>query len=203
MLHSSIIRERYSSMTDEELVLFAKYESQGLSESFFQLLKDEFNRRSLDLQVMESAEIDRALAELQKHTLAEKQIAEEFTEALWQYAFEQKRKGGTDYELYNGLIGKGVDQQYAYMLIQSLEEKGLKMICSYQSDKQTGWLLTGLGMLFLYFAASVNADSMVFCLIPGVYAMAFGGLRIYKARHGIAKYRSVVQQIRLEREENE
>jgi hypothetical protein len=48
MIDPAIIREKYSSMTDEQLVHLAKEDSNGLTEEALAILKQEFEKRHLD-----------------------------------------------------------------------------------------------------------------------------------------------------------
>lgn len=53
-------------MPDEEIIRFAQNESQDLTLDSFHLLKSEFEARCLDLTVIESAQVDKQLAEAMK-----------------------------------------------------------------------------------------------------------------------------------------
>ena len=93
MIELDIIKEQYKRMPDEELILFAKNESQHLTIESFHLLVSEFELRNLDIGVLESVEIDKALSDLNKQSAFEKSTAIEYTEMIWKFAFDEKEKG--------------------------------------------------------------------------------------------------------------
>jgi hypothetical protein len=128
MVDINVVRQSFLSMTDEELLVFGKYEGPKLTAEAFHLLKEEFEKRNLDTTVLESSEIDKQLEDLQKQTTFEKATAYEFTATLWKYALDEKENGKTDYEIYNALLKKGVSEDYAYMLLQSLESKAKELV---------------------------------------------------------------------------
>jgi len=72
MVTLNIIREQYAKMPDEELIHFAKNESQHLTIESFRLLLLEFKNRNLDIGILESVEVDKELEKLNIQTSFEK-----------------------------------------------------------------------------------------------------------------------------------
>ena len=60
MIDPAIIREKYASMTDEQLVYLAREDSNGLTDEALAILKQEFEKRHLDRSVFEPLPKDQA-----------------------------------------------------------------------------------------------------------------------------------------------
>ena len=152
MIELNIVREQYARMTDEELQVFAINEADKLTIESFHLLKQEFEKRNLDLNILNSAEIDKALSDLGKQTTFEKITAHEYAESVWQFALNEKEAGKTNFEIYNSLLNKGVDKQYAFMLVQSLDTKSKELKENFDTEIIAGWLILFGGLLAIFLA---------------------------------------------------
>lgn len=199
MIELNIIKEQYIRMTDEELQLFAINEADKLTIESFHVLKDEFAKRNLDLNIIESAKTDRLLADLGKQSTFEKATAYEFANSLWQFALDQKELGKPNDEIYNLLLSKGVDEKYAFMLIQSLDTKSKELEENYNNEMIVGWIILFFGLLTIYFAFNEKVSGQFG--LYGFLAIAGGGYRIYTSSQKKEKYQKVSKKI--EQENNE
>ena len=56
MINIEVVKSNYRRMSDEQLVRFAKLESENLTLESFHALKDELLSRNIDLQIIEELE---------------------------------------------------------------------------------------------------------------------------------------------------
>ena len=103
-LNHKIILEQYGRMGDFELTQFTRYESQKLTLESFHLLKAEFEKRNLDLGVIESTMVDKELAESTRGSEFKKNTAATFTENIWKFAWNKKFEGKSDEEIYKTVL---------------------------------------------------------------------------------------------------
>lgn len=196
MIELNIVKEQYARMTDRELQLFAVNEADKLTLQSFHLLKAEFEKRNLDLSVIESAEIDKSLANLDRQTVFEKKATLEFTNSIWTFALDQKEAGKTNFEIYHLLLNKGVDQQYAFMLTQSLDTKSKELKENYTNEMIAGWIILCVGLLAVYLAFNGTLSGMFG--LYGFLITAGGGFKIYKSALKKEKYQKITQNIEAE-----
>ncbi|HEY9342678.1 MAG TPA: hypothetical protein VIQ23_13925 [Hanamia sp.] len=128
MVTLDITKEQYSKMPDEELIRFAKNESQHLTIESFRLLLSEFENRNLDIGILELVETDKELSKLNKQSSFEQKTAQEFEQSILEYALTEKGKGTPNIDIYNGLLQKGLNEEYAFMFIQTLSWKAKSLI---------------------------------------------------------------------------
>lgn len=194
-----IVAEQYARMGDEELIRFAQDESIHLTVESFHLLNLEFEKRNLDKNVLESLEIDKALTDLNKQTSFEEITAREFTKSLWLYSFDQKEKGISNHDIFNGLIKKGVDEQYAFMLVECIESKSKEILDSIDTDIIIGWIILCAGILLIILTAN-EALTGIFA-IYGFLGAAGGIVKLYKSYSSKNKYQTILNNIESEKNE--
>jgi len=199
MVELKIVKEQYERMPDDELIRFAKNESQSLTLEAFHLLKSEFETRKLDIGVLESVQVDRELAEATKLSNFEKQTASEFTETIWKFAFDEKEKGKSNKEIYNLLLKKNIAENYAYMLIESIEPRSRELVDSFDTEIIVGWVVLIIGALLLLL--TLNSTSQIMFLLWGS-ALAIGGIaRLSRSYIKKRKFQTIVKNIESEKEE--
>ena len=196
MIELNIVKEQYTRMTDQELQIFAVNESSKLTLESFHLLKNEFEKRNLDLSIIESAEIDKSLTDLNKQTTFENATAYEFAESIWQFALDQKELGKTNFEIYNLLLNKGVDEKYAFMLTQSLDKKSKELKENFSNEMIAGWIILCAGLLTIYLSFNGTLSGLVGWY--GFLVTAGGGFRIYKSSSKKEKYEKISKNIEIE-----
>ncbi len=197
MIQLNIIQEQYARMTDEELEGFAINESDKLTLDSFHLLKAEFEKRKMDLGIIESAKIDKELTDLNNQSTFGKLTAHQFAESLWQYSLDEKEGGKTNFEIYNNLLNKVVDEKYAFMIIQSLETTSKKLVDNYNTQVIAGWIMLSAGFMAIVFGISGTLSQ--FFILYGFLASFVGILRLYKNYSKKAKYQEVLENIDREK----
>jgi hypothetical protein len=201
MIAINIIKEQYSRMTDNELVIFAINESQKLTLESFHLLKSEFEKRNLDLGIIEAAEIDKALSKLNEQTASEQITAFEFTKAIWQSALDQKEQGKSDEYIYNYLLKKGLNENSAFMIVKSLESKSKELVEDYDTELITGGLLIIAGIA-AFLLVSNEVFSKIF-LLYGALLILGGVIRLTVSSNKKNKYKKILEIIASENDEPE
>jgi hypothetical protein len=187
-------------MPDEVLVNFAVNESQSLTIESFHLLKSEFEARNLDLSVLEAVQVDKEIAEATKLSEFEKQTALQFAEGIWQFAFDEKAKGKTNLQIYNALLRKNIDPNYADMLIASIEPKANELVNNFDNKIIIGWMLTIAGILLLAYTLSLDTVRFVFLIWESV--LVFGGLaQLVPAYFQKRKFQMILRVIDTEKED--
>ncbi|MEO7049616.1 MAG: hypothetical protein ABI091_30210 [Ferruginibacter sp.] len=199
MVTLNIIKAQYSKMPDEELIRFAQNESQNLTIESFRLLISEFESRNLDIGILESVETDKELAKLNTQTFFEQKTSQEFEQSLLQYALSEKEKGKSNIDIYNGLLQKGVSEEYAFMFVQSLSWKVESLVDGYDTNLILSgvFVLGGIIMLLLYSGETFGPMFALYGFILILLGI-FGVIRNYSNKQ---KYQSI-QKI-IESEETE
>ncbi|MBL0054934.1 MAG: hypothetical protein IPP31_01850 [Chitinophagaceae bacterium] len=195
----NIIKEQYQRMPDHELIRFAQNESLSLTLQSFHLLKAEFKARNLDFSVIESAQVDRELAEATKISELEKTIAATFTETIWKFAFTEKEAGKSNEDIYNALLKKNITPEYAYMLIESIEPRSRELADSFENEIIIGWILFVLGLFLSVFLFNQESIRGTYLLWGPVLTIA-GMVRLATSYARKKKYQTIVRNIEAEKE---
>lgn len=138
MIQLNIVKERYEQMGDEELIALAQNESQHLTVEAFHLLQLELEKRNIDTEVIDQMQTAKEIEQGNIVSAFEQHTAEQFTETVWQAAFDAKVKGKTDKELFDALLKMNIKEEYAYMLIQSMEQRVKELVEHYKSEMNIG-----------------------------------------------------------------
>lgn len=197
MIELNIVKEQYARMGNEELIEFAKNESLHLTIESFHLLNLEFEKRNIDKSVLEQAEIDKELSNLNNQTTFEKITAYEFTKSLWDYSLNEKQKGTANHDIYENLLKKGVAEQYAFMLVESLESKSKEMLDNFETELILGWLIFAAGTILILFAFG-KTDNGLYAVYGSLLALV-GFVRLYKSYSKKKKYQDILNNILAEK----
>jgi len=197
MLDASIIRQRYLSMSDDQLIALAKNEGYQLTPEAFELMREEFARRNLDFAPLETAEQEKTTKEETVFLRSQEMIASDFNELIWHYAFDEKKKGTPNELIHDGLLAKGLSEENATMIIQGMKFKASQYAAAYDKQTLRGALIFGVGALITIGTYSMASES------GGSYVVAwgaivFGALRIFRGVAGKNKYEAVADRIALE-----
>jgi hypothetical protein len=195
----NIVKEQYQKMPDNELINFAKNESLSLTLESFHLLKSEFRTRNLDFNVIESAQVDRELAEATKLSEFEKTTAASFTETIWKFAFDEKEAGKKDQDIFNALLKKNIAPEYASMLIASIEPTSKELAISFENEITVGWILFTLGIFLSIFLINSLSNSLV-TIIWGPVLTIGGIIRLANSYSKKKKFQTIVSNIEVEKE---
>jgi hypothetical protein len=186
-------------MSDEELVRLAAVEGQNLTPESFHLLKAEFEARNLDLSIIQTVQTEKDLAEAVKMSEFEKTTSLQFTETIWQFAFDEKEKGKSNQEIYDALLKKNIDDKYAYMLIASIEPRAKELVKILDLKINIGWILTIVGSIFFLYALNSDEVQVPF-FVFGTLMILGGVIRLAMSYSKKRKLQTTVSNIEIEKE---
>ncbi len=196
MIELNIAKEQYERMPDEELIRFAKNEAHLLTMESFHLLKSTFESRNLDMSVLEDTEMNKLFSDMTQQAGFEKATTIENTEMIWQFALDEKEKGKTNLEIFKLLLNKGVNKNYAMMLLQSLESKSKGLVDNFDTEVIIGWIfvITGLMAIFLFATGTLKG----FWAVYGLISILAGIVRLFTSYRKKRKYQTVADNIQEE-----
>jgi hypothetical protein len=152
----AMILEVYRSMNDQQLLEFAEKDGPGLTADAFLALRDELKRRDIGEKVISKVEQEIIL----QHSLSVRRMEEDFNNELlvkaYRLAFELKKERKSDYEIHNALAEIGVQSDYAFYIIKSLEDKLLGLIESASNDMLVGLVIGGIGLIAVYISVQIE-----------------------------------------------
>ena len=117
----------------------------------------------------------------------------EYAKTMWSYAFEAKEKGRSNDYIYNGLLKKGVDEDYAFMLVKSLETKVKEFIDNFDTTIIIGWVIVFAGTVLLFLG--INEPTSGMFISYGLLILCGGLSRVYKGSTNKKKYLTVYDSI--------
>lgn len=190
MIDPDAIKEKYSLMSDDALIHFARTEGNKLTSTAFWILKEEFQKRDLDMEVIKDLEHDIIL----QHSLNVRQFQFEFsadlTKRVWEYAFEQKMKGVSSYEIYEGIMNMGIPSEYAYFVINNLKKRALEVKKDASAGVSAGYGIIVLGIIVLYIMYSMGRLQSI-----GVVIIVVGIVRLFTAMMRREKVTKVIENL--------
>ena len=120
MIEASTIRETYAAMNDDEIIEFAEKEGESLTTVAFELLREEFQKRQLDLQPIREIEHKIIL----RYSLTMQKFEEDFSKDLlkkaWELAFNMKLENASNYKIFTRLQELGIADKYAFYIVNNL-----------------------------------------------------------------------------------
>ncbi len=148
MVDIEIIKENYRRMSDEQLIRFAKLETENLRLESFHALKDELISRNIDLKIIEE------LDDVDKPLNPNSTVTKLYINSLFVFAIDKKSIGVSNHEIYNGLLEKKIGADQAFMIIQMLKEVAEKSLNNIETEILVTWVLFILGLLLSLFTYS-------------------------------------------------
>jgi len=191
MITLDIIKEQYAKMPDEELIRFAKNESASLTIDSFRLLLSELEARNINTNILDIAETERALADLNKQSYVEQNIAVDFELSLLDYALSEKENRSSDLDIYYGLIEKGLSEENAFMFVESLNWKVRTLIDELDTRLIYGGVL-GIGGIILI-ALFVNETSGPMFALYGCILLVAGIFMAVRNKSGKQRYEAILK----------
>ena len=198
MVTLDIIKEQYAKMPDEELMRFAKNESARLTIDSFRLLLSELEIRNIDTNILDIAETERALAELNKQSYVEQNIAVDFELSLLDYALSEKENRSSDLDIYYGLIEKGLTEENAFMFVESLNWKVRSLIDELDTRLIYGGVLGFGGIILL--VLFVNETSGPMLALYGCILLIAGIFITVRNKSGKQRYQTILKIMEEEKE---
>jgi hypothetical protein len=197
MIDPAAIKEKYSQMSNDALISFARTEGTKLTSTAFLILKDEFKERDLDMQVIKDLEHDIIL----QHSLNVKDFQFEFsvdlTRSVWEYAFEQKMKGVSSYKIYEGIMNMGIPSEHAYFVINNLKKRAVEIRKDASNDVSAAYAIIVLGIIVLYILYSMERLESI-----GVVIIVVGIIRLFTSMMRKEKVTKVIENL-TEKDEKE
>ncbi len=169
MIDPAIIRENYAQMTDEQLMHLAKSEGQDLTSDALSALHDEFLSRNLDTSVFGSVEDNKNIRQQRNLQKVKESAANEFTQAVWTYALDEKAAGATDNAIRKGLASYGLDEEHATLITDALENTAKNRLASHKANMVRGGITCGAGFLITYWTMTAAQGG-------GTYVVAWGAI---------------------------
>ena len=156
MIEASTIKETYAAMNDEEIIEFAEKEGESLTTVAFELLREEFQKRQLDLQPIREIEHKIIL----RYSLAMQKFEEDFSKDLlkkaWELAFEMKLEIASNYKIFTRLQELGIADKYAFYIVNNLPSITSKQLEDVRFEIIGAIILILLGSIFIYATFSIE-----------------------------------------------
>ena len=197
MIDPAIIRENYAQMTDEQLMHLAKSEGQDLTSDALSALHDEFLSRNLDTSVFGSVEDNKNIRQQRNLQKVKESAANEFTQAVWTYALDEKAAGATDNAIRKGLASYGLDEEHATLITDALENTAKNRLASHKANMVRGGITCGAGFLITYWTMTAAQGGGTYVVAWG--AIVFGAYRFLKSMHAKEKFDRILENIEAER----
>ena len=167
MIEDSTIRATYSFMSDEELIEFTEKEGESLTSLAFEILKQEFQKRELDLDPITELEHKIIL----RYSLGIKKFEEEFSKDLfkkaWDLTFEMKLNGSSNYDVFSRLQELGIANEYAFYMVNSLRSRTQDILKEVESEITAAIVIIILGVILIYIAFSIKYFYAFAILVEG------------------------------------
>jgi hypothetical protein len=187
------IRRYYSNMEDEEILRFAKNENFKLTGDAFLILREELNRRSIGADILATIEHNIILqASIDKQKAIENFDRNLYEDAI-EFAFLEKARGQSNYNIYVGLIEMGIDEGHSTSLINKLDEWAEELLRDSVNGMQAGVLIVILGIIACIVTLKIERFEIgaILLLIAGLIRIA-----IYASKW--SKYKAILNNIKLE-----
>jgi hypothetical protein len=199
MIDIAIIKENYSRMRDEELILLSQNDGKDLSSEATTALYEEFLKRKLDITIFSSLRAHK-IAEHQRH-IENVQAAkeQEFAANVWAYCFEAKSEGKTDEEIFHGLIEFGLDQEQSINVINSIENRAIEIEKDYDNEQLSGGIICAIGILVTIATYSSALSGGTYVIAWG--AILFGGIRFFSGLNNKSKFSKVLRNIKEQKQD--
>ena len=109
-------------MGNEEILGFAREEGIKLSTDAYLIMRSESNDRNIGKEILD--DIDHQI--ILQFSLNQKRFEEDVNQELFvsavEYALNKEKEGKSQFEIYAGLIERGVSEPYANYMINKLDE---------------------------------------------------------------------------------
>lgn len=187
------IRRYYSNMEDDEILTFAKDESFKLTGDAFLILREELNGRGIGADILEKIEHNIILlASIDKQKAIEN-LNKNLYEGAIEFAFSEKAKGTSRYNIYVGLIEKGIDEGNSNLIINRLDEWAEKLIRDAVNEMQAGVAIVILGIIVWVVTLKIERFE-----IGAILLLIIGLLRIAIYANKRSRYKTILNNIKLE-----
>jgi len=201
MITLNVIKEQYQKMTNEQLIQFAENEGLSLTTESFHALKEEFENRDIDISIIKALQEKKEDVENQKQSKLYNNQIEEFELMILNYAIDQKFKGASKRDIFQGLLKKGATPEFAYLVVVNLKDSLEHNINESSTQIILSWLFTLAG--FLLVLLNYKSDR-VLIIFGGISFLIMGVIALYKSYVKKTKFKTALNNLKDEEEqENE
>jgi len=197
MINPAIIRENYAQMTDEQLMHLAQTEGQDLTSEALSALHDEFLSRNLDTSVFGTVQDNKTIRQQNNIQKVKESAANEFTQAVWTYALDEKAGGATDEDIRKGLAAYGLDEEHATLITTSLENTAKEGLATHKANMTRGAITCAVGLLITFWTMSAAQGGGTYVVAWG--AIVFGAIRFFRSLPAKEKFDKILENIEAER----
>ncbi len=198
MVTLNIIKEQYRKMTNEELIHFAENEGLSLTLDSFHALKEEFENRNIDISIIKALQEQKENAESQKEEILQNNQLKEFELSILKYALNQKVKGVSNREIFQGILKKGASPEYAYLIVVNFKDTLENNVQDNNTHIVVLWLFTLAGFLIVLF--NYKSDRALI-LFGGITFLIMGIISLYKSYVHKTKLKTALNNLEIEEEE--
>lgn len=189
------LRENYAKMGDDEILMFVKEEGLKLKADAFLIMREELKRRGIAEDILGAIEHEIILkASIDKQRVSDNLNDDLYNDALG-FAFSQKEKGSSDYDIYVGLIEKGIDERHANIIVNKLDEWANKLVKDAIKEIQSGFVIMILGVIAIFVTIEIKhfEYAAIILLLGGI-------IRIVASSIKKGKSQKILENIKLEKE---
>lgn len=184
------VRASYQYMGDEELLAFSKNEGLKLTTDAYLVLKEELQKRNIGAGIIAQLEHEIIL----RYSLRQKKFEEDIHKDLFisslEFALASKRKSISRYDIYAGLIERGINEDYASYMINKLDEWAVKLHKGSVQEMQTGVGILVLGIVVLCMAVKIRQFE-----IPAGMILLTGLIRMLVSWNRKNKFKKIIDTI--------
>ncbi len=189
------VRDVYRNMGDDHLLSFAREEGLHLTTDAYEVLKQELASRNIGWDIINGIEHEIIL----QYGLRQKKFQEDLGKDLFaasvDYALTEKHAGSSRYDIYAGLIERGIPEESSNYIINRLDEWAASL-----KNDAVGSIVTAIGMLLAGVALlAVNARTGRFGY-PGVFLLLCGLIALVRSIDSKRKYSRILDYCRMEEE---
>lgn len=189
------VKEKYARMDDREILIFVKEEGLKLNGDAFLILRGELKKRKIAADILGSIEHEIILkASIDKLRVTDNLNIDLYDDAI-EFAFSQKEKGSSDYDIYVGLIEKGIDERNSNIIVNRLDEWAGKLIKDDINGIQAGFVIMILGGIGIFVAIEIKHFEYA-----AIVALLVGIIRIIVFSIKKGKHQKVLENIKQEKE---
>ena len=160
------IRENFSSMSDSQILNFAKESGMTLSSDGFLILREELNKRNIGSDILKGLEHEIILQQSLQVKKFEEDIHCDLFQKAWEYSFTAREKGESDYTIFNGLLKLDVKEDYAHHIIRKIKVQAEILKKDAIAEVQAGFGIFLVGLLLLYGAISIDRFQIPAGIVP-------------------------------------
>lgn len=177
-------------MNDYTLETFAKTDGSRITPEALYLLQAELVKRGLDISLIERSYHTKTKQQEKEITAIKENNSEELTDAIWQYALENKYHGASNAEIKTGLYTFDLTEDDANYIMEFLGVRATDIADKYDNKMLRGGVVFIVGILITIgtYAAAMGGGSYLLAYGPIIFGIFdfFNGLFKKKKYQNVA-----------------